>query len=52
MLRCALPVNALSSFIQRAVVERPNKDQINMEEAGRWGGGGSLGHGDAVKSWS
>lgn len=37
MLRCALPVNALSSFIQRAAVKRPNKDQINMEEARREG---------------
>lgn len=37
MLRCALPVNALSSFIQRAAVKRPNKDQINTEEARREG---------------
>lgn len=37
MLRCAFPVNALSSFIQRTVVKRPNKDQINMEEAYRVG---------------
>lgn len=37
MLRCALPVNALSSFIQRTVVKRPNKDQINTEEAQKVG---------------
>lgn len=45
MLHFALPVNTLSSFIQRAVVKRPNKDQIDTQEAGieekdsvlRWG---------------
>lgn len=56
MLRCALPVNALSSFIQRAAVKRPNKDQINTEEACREGrvfffcsGGGNVGHGKGNK---
>lgn len=39
MLHCALPVNVLSSFIQRTVVKRPNKDQINTEEAHRVGFG-------------
>lgn len=33
MLRCALPVNALSRFIQRVASRKPNKDQINTEEA-------------------
>lgn len=37
MLCCVLPVKVLSSFIQRAVVKRPNKDQINTEEACREG---------------
>lgn len=37
MLCCALPVNTLRNFIQRAAVRGPNKDQINMEEAPREG---------------